>query len=200
MEWHFQNDYVSTYAFHEHRERAPHLEQDAHRHRLLAAFELIKSLPDWNEPQQYWVSDLGCGDGGLLQLLKGEKTQVWGYDFCPANRDGWKDRGVEDVTTFKDWTTHDITLGDVVVLTEVLEHLRDPHAELRWLYGAKQHGSPAVDYIVASSPWHEDNLHHAAEHNWAWDMEGYEKLFTSTGWKIRSHTQSEWSQLIVAER
>src|SRR5678815_91487 len=167
MEWNLNKPHVSTADYHKDRERAPHLEQDEHRHRLLAAFELIKGLPDWDQPLRYYVSDLGCGDGGLLQLLKSEGATCWGYDFCPANREGWKERGLEDVTTFKDWTTHhEILLGDVVVLTEVLEHLRDPHAELRWIHNSPpSNWAGAVEYIVASSPWHEDNLHHASEHN-----------------------------------
>jgi 2-polyprenyl-3-methyl-5-hydroxy-6-metoxy-1,4-benzoquinol methylase len=190
-EWKLFGDtsYVSTFEFHEHRERAPHLEQDAHRHRLLAALELIRSIPGY---RRMTVSDLGCGDGGLLQLLTEDKIDCWGYDFCPANAAGWIERGVTGVAV--DWVKRGYTAGDIVVLTEVLEHLEEPHQQLRKLYNL------GARWIVASSPMNEDAQAHAEEHAWAWDWDGYEQLLTGAGFKVVSHTNSLWSQLILAGR
>src|SRR5690349_11844052 len=100
---------VATFEFHEHRERAPHLEQPIHHDRLMKAAEFVEeaaelwlgSHPDTEDPRmpgqprRVYVSDLGCGDGGLLQVLgQDPNLAAWGYDFAPANRAGWSERGV----------------------------------------------------------------------------------------------------------
>jgi hypothetical protein len=65
--------HVSTAAFHADRERAPHLEQPAHWARLQRARLFVgdasRALLDAGHTTLVSVSDLGCGDGGLLQLL-----------------------------------------------------------------------------------------------------------------------------------
>lgn len=173
---------VSTFAFHEHRERAPHLEQEWHRARLLRAAELVRGL----EPAS--VVDLGCGDGGLLSLLDG--IAAWGYDFQPSNQEAWEERRVRAdlVDVFApdarvDW-------GQVAVMTEVLEHLADPHGALARIAGR-------VKYVVASSPWNETGDAHCAEHAWAWDEDGYRALFEAH-FDVVHHERVDWSQLVVA--
>jgi trans-aconitate methyltransferase len=166
---------VSTFEFHEHRERAPHLEQEGHRPRLLKAQEYVCSVLD--EECTHTVSDLGCGDGGLLSLLKDE-CECWGYDFQPSNRDGWKERGVSAVALDafgRDWSF--VKFGSVVVTTEVLEHLADPHGTVRWIQRNCQ-------WLVASSPAFETAQNHDPCHAWAWDMEGYRNLFLQAGFKV----------------
>src|SRR5687767_4559878 len=81
---------VSTFEFHEHRPRAPHLEQPIHRPRLEAAAVLVKVAANLGGKT---LADLGCGDGGLLQPTAGV-VEGWGYDFCPANAAGWDERNV----------------------------------------------------------------------------------------------------------
>lgn len=177
--------YVSTAAFHAGRERAPHLEQDMHQARLVRCAELIRCLYPFS------VVDLGCGDGGLLELLAQEdpEVQAWGYDFQPSNQAGWQQRGVtaelRDVFNDRDvprW-------GEVAVLTEVLEHLADPHGVLEWV------AHNAV-FVVASSPHGETAEHHAAEHAWAWDMLGYATMI-GEHFHVMRHEQLDWTQLIV---
>src|SRR3954447_24891826 len=93
---------VSTGEFHADRERARHLEDPIHRGRLTVAAELVRHAVslrrgrEWgSDADPVTVSDLGCGDGGLLSLLAGEPGLVaWGYDFCPANAAGWAERDV----------------------------------------------------------------------------------------------------------
>lgn len=192
---------VNTFEFHEHRERAPHLEQPDHAHRLYAARDLLRhavaELTDSGKPtldEQITVTDLGCGDGGFLSLIRDDflPVEAWGYDFAPANQAGWFERGI--VAYPHDWTDHTLGVGDIVILTEVLEHLKDPHGELRWLLE-----TPA-QYVVASSPAYE-TLESAVDcHAWAWDFPGYEDLFKNNGWTILSHQLSHWSQLVLATR
>lgn len=201
MEWRNPSSDVHTFKFHEHRERAAHLEQAGHRHRLEAAFALVKMASEGLPETR--VSDLGCGDGGLLQLVKERmpNAQAWGYDFHPASEAGWVERGVTaySADVFNDSIfPQRLELGNIVVMTEVLEHLRDPYDVLRKLRNEKYGDETAVTYIVASSPRHETAESHDACHQWVWDWVGYEALFIACGWKVERHMASDWSQLILA--
>lgn len=193
---------VSTAAFHADRARAPHLEQPEHRGRLLAAAEyvwhaagLLAGTPGRADPV-VGVSDLGCGDGGLLSLLAcGPRTAVllraWGYDLCPANASGWAERGVDGrlLDVFgDDWES--VRLGDVAVVTEVLEHLADPHAALRWLGGR-------CPYLVASSPRTETGESHDPCHAWAWDGDGYRALIESGGYAVLARREVGPFQVVL---
>jgi hypothetical protein len=178
--------YVATAAFHADRDRAPHLEQPDHRPRLLRAAEVVRAL------QPTSVVDLGCGDGGLLSLLKAEPAiPAWGYDFQPSNRAGWAERGV-DAELRDVFNSLDVPRwGQCAVLTEVLEHLSTPGLSLTWV---GQH----VDSVVASSPWNEGAHYHPEEHAWAWDVTGYRALFEEAGFEVLHHEQIGWSQIIAA--
>ena len=190
--------YVSTAEFHADRERAPHLEQEWHRPRLERAAQFIQRFGAVNPVT---VSDLGCGDGGLLQLLDGmlEVSASWGYDFAPANAAGWRERQVtaEALDVFgADWGQ--VLFGDVVVMTEVLEHLADPHRVLRLLKesGDREHGF--VSGLVVSSPWNEGPGNHSPEHAWAWDRDGYAAMITAAGWTVVRHDTVGLFQVVSA--
>jgi 2-polyprenyl-3-methyl-5-hydroxy-6-metoxy-1,4-benzoquinol methylase len=190
----FEGDvpFVSTAEFHRDRERAPHLEQSAHVARLYAAAEFVRKVG-----KGLTVSDLGCGDGGLLSLIMGDVHFAWGYDFQPSNAEGWAQRGVNasQLDVFNgDWD--EVAFGNVVIMTEVLEHLADPHGILRRL-----HAEQNVNHIVASSPRNETPESHSPEHAWAWDPAGYAKLFEDTGWHVTQHAiPDHYFQVILAER
>lgn len=183
-EWKLFNDetpYVSTFAFHEHRDRAPHLEQADHRKRLETCARLIRDL----NPAS--VVDLGCGDGGLLSLIS--DIPSWGYDFQPANTGGWilravtaEQRDVFNAFDVPQW-------GELAVMTEVLEHLADPHAVVEWV-------SRNCGLVVASSPKDETGDRHGDCHAWAWDMDGYRALF-DPHFEVINHFGLDWSQILV---
>ena len=188
--------HVSTFAFHEHRDRAPHLDQVGHRPRLLAARDLVVEARGLLDTEVPTLVDLGCGDGGLLSLVQGLFEEAWGYDFCPANAAGWTERGVD--AEFLDVFNGDrslVQLGDVVVMTEVLEHVADPHGVVRWL-----HDDPRPAFLVCSSPWDETDVYADACHAWAYDRDGYRELFEGIGWQVLRHTDSGRYQLLLAGR
>lgn len=187
-------DYT-TAAWYEGREVAPHVDQDAHRGRLEIAARFINELSWANEIENivpFSLSDLGCGDGGLLTLLD-RRIDAWGYDLAPANVEAAKTRGVDvrygDVVN----DFESLWLGDIVVMTEFLEHVVDPHQYLRQL------ADKGVRYIIASSPYLETLESHYEFHAWCWDREGYDALLNQAGYEV---TRAEtWSifQVVMGE-
>jgi len=173
------------------RPHCNHLEapSNAHTARLQAAAALASEAA--NDVSGY-VVDLGAGDGALLSLLDyGLKDVSYGYDIIHA--DAEYARRVRGVTVYErnvSATLDETPLGPVVVLTEVLEHLADPHGFL-----AKLAQRDTVKFVVASSPHSETPERHEWNHAWAWDAEGYLAMFTAAGFEVAAHQLVEWSQL-----
>jgi hypothetical protein len=179
---------VSTAEFHADRPRARHVDDPHHRPRLLKAAEYVREaaalLP---HPS---VSDLGCGDGGLLSLLP--DIEAWGYDFQPSNADGWAERGVKAETLDVFGADEDrVRFGSISVATEVLEHISDPMGAVRWIAARSK-------YLVASSPWVETAKNHDDCHAWAFDPMGYQELLTSAGLAILRHELVGNFQIVLA--
>lgn len=187
---------VSTFEFHAERERAPHLEQGWHRVRLLRAADLIREAAAML-PGPVGVSDLGCGDGGLLSVIHHDlNLDCWGYDFQPSNQDGWAERGVQaEALDVFNGGQDKACVGDIAVVTEVLEHIADPHGALRWI---AQH----AQFLVASSPALENDVHHDECHAWAWDVDGYRQLVEDAGFEVLVHELivNGTTQILLARR
>jgi hypothetical protein len=187
---------VSTREFHEGRDRAAHLEQEGHRERLMYAAHLVATAAAQIEGGSVTVSDLGCGDGGLLSVVGQSEhvTDSWGYDFCPANQQGWAERGIKATALdVFNGNRSQVALGDVTVMTEVLEHLADPHGVLRWV---GMHSS----YVVVSSPAMENDIYHDACHAWAWDVPGFRQLVEGAHFEVLVHELcvEDTTQIILA--
>jgi hypothetical protein len=195
-EWRFfEGDipHVSTAEFHADRERAQHLEQPHHKPRLYRAAELV--MLAFHQVRLGTVSDLGCGDGGLLSLLQDNHgIKCWGYDFAPANTAGWVERGIsaQGLDVFGA-DRKNIRFGDLTVVTEVLEHIADPHGAVRWI-------GENSKWIVASSPYVEGPWGHDECHAWAWDPAGYRALIEQGGFQIIEHNDLNPFQLILGRR
>jgi SAM-dependent methyltransferase len=187
--------HVSTAEFHEHRERAPHLEQPVHRPRLDTAAELVRDALGRLGPASRSVSDLGCGDGGLLSLLQADEgVSCWGYDFQPSNQAGWRERGVRAYPYDAFGAGRDrVQFGNVAVMTEVLEHLATPHEVVRWVALRSR-------FVVASSPWTETPESHDECHCWCWDQDGYRALIEQGGFTVLRHETVGQFQLILGEQ
>lgn len=155
------------------------------------------------------VVDIGAGDGALLALpqlgIDGSDYAMTGYEIIPdsvrvARYDRMVDVHLANVTREASerldtpFTRHvcKATRGTrLVVCTEMLEHLENPHDFVRWL-------SNRCAWIVASSPHSETAERHEPNHAWAWDREGYTELFNNNGFVVHQVTDVEWSQVIVA--
>jgi hypothetical protein len=182
--------HVSTADFHAHRERARHLDDPFHQPRLFKASEYVRAAARMHPHPT--VSDLGCGDGGLLSLVQDE-VEAWGYDFAPANAAGWAERGVkaEQLDVFGADSSR-VRFGVITVVTEVLEHLTDPGAALAWI---REHSR----FLVASSPWIENDLRHDECHAWAFDKAGYRDLIAGAGFRVLRHAEVGGFQVVLAE-
>lgn len=181
----------STPEWYAGRERAPHVDEALHRPRLMVAAELVRQYAyQWNA---HTVSDLGAGDGGLLQLLAGDDLECWGYDLQQSNVDGAAERGVD--VTLADVFNDQITIGQIVVCTEMLEHLVDPHRFVGWL-----HDGTLARALVASSPHTETAEDHYGFHLWAWDCQGYKEMIESGGWRVTTIRTTGMFQVVLAVR
>ena len=120
------------------------------------------------------LSDLGCGDGSLLGLLRDlEDVRMWGYDAGLANLEQGRAHGLD--VREADLLKGSLEYGEMVTASEVLEHMVDPHGFLAELPG---------NVLVVSSPSLETDTWHYVHHAWAWDLEGYAELVTKAGWRV----------------
>jgi SAM-dependent methyltransferase len=190
MEWKFFDgeSEFTTARWYQDRDAAHHLEESTHEQRLVNSAWLVKQAIEMGAKT---AVDLGCGDGGLLQLLKNMGIKSWGYDLMPKNIDyAVNIRGVD--ARYTDFNSDDIEYGDIAIMTEVLEHMIDPHKILREL---------PSKYLVVSSPYNETDTNHYEFHLWAWDKEGYDNLIQQGGYKIINKVYSAgWSQVVLGVR
>lgn len=176
----------TTAEWYQGRDRAPHLEQQLHRPRLLKSASLIAQAAAAFRHRT--VVDLGAGDGGLLSLL-GPALKSWGYDLAPANVEAARSRGVD--VRLADVLTDTIQWGDIAVATEMLEHLVDPHTFVKTIFGN-------AEALVASSPWTETPDSHYEFHTWCWDEVGYRELMEQAGWRVAGHGRVSMFQVLLA--
>jgi hypothetical protein len=180
-----QDGFPSTYEFHAERPAVDHLSEAGHRRRLLTVVELIEGL----DPQPTSWIDYGCGAGGLLSLVGGI-TNKRGFDFhLPAVQLGRNHGRPVEYLNFA-WA-NELPHTDLATMTEVLEHLDDPHGFLEGL---------PCERLIASVPVNETPDAHCEEHVWAWDRAGFAAMLRDAGFEVRSHIDDGSSQYVVAER
>lgn len=175
--------------FYREREAAHHMEQWGHRDRLLKVLDYAIIARD--ELGCNTFSDMGCGDGGWVQVATEHGLNAWGYDMQPDNiRHALEKRKVDvRLTNFE--TDDTIEFGDCAAYSEVLEHISDPHKAVR--------DCPSR-VIIASSPYHETKDAHYEFHNWAWDEEGYAALIEQGGYTVIKQENVWLSTVILAVR
>ena len=141
------------------------------------------------------MQDVGAGNGGFLwELKKRHVVDAWGYDLMPENIE--HAQKVYDVdVSFMDVTKGVLPFSDIVVATEILEHLVDPHGMVGQLRSVSRR------FIVASSPAFETPVKHYEYHLWCWMADSYVRMFERAGWKILRHyiTPENGTQFILAE-
>lgn len=168
----------STVAFFREHPWVPPEAQAGHRERTAMAARLIRSVVTEYAPAS--ISDLGCGDGSLMHMIRDLPVELWGYDAGAQNVAKARAKGLN--VTECDFLDGDVTFGELVVCCEVVEHLARPHDFLREL--------PAK-LLVLSSPSAETDEWHYADHTWAWDFEGYAELAGGAGWHVEGHVECD---------
>jgi SAM-dependent methyltransferase len=118
------------------------------------------------------VTDLGCGDGSLLAMLPG--ARAWGYELGAGDVEHARRRGLD--VRQADILDGRLEYGDLLIASEVLEHLEDPAAFLAAL--------PLDRVLIASSPSCETGTWFNPIHSWAFDLGGYRELMESGGWRV----------------
>lgn len=109
-------------------------------------------------------ADLSCGNGEIIKSFPLDTTYLG--DFAPGYQ----------LTGPLEETIKQISLVDVYVCSETLEHVEDPALVLSQI---KEY-SRSLMLTTPIENW-EDSL---AEHYWSWDREGVEVLLRNAGWEI----------------
>jgi hypothetical protein len=139
---------------------------------MLAAGDQITSL-----------TDLGCGDGSLLAAIGQQPGVVmWGYEIGAGDVAHARSRGLE--VRRADILADKLDYGDLIIASEVLEHLADPEGFLKGLPQAPRRQYAPGQFLLTSSPSLETGDWHNPIHAWAWDTEGYRDLLERSGWRV----------------
>jgi predicted TPR repeat methyltransferase len=182
-----------TPEWHATREAAHHIDEPWQAMRMLISRAFVEYLHRFHNVRA--LLDLGCGDGGFLESLN-HLTGLTrtGVDLSPkAVQWAVEQRGVNASLLDFIGKKEEIAAADCTVLTEVLEHLCDPHGLLRFLAESKK-----AKYIVASSPINETQENHYEFHLWAWDNDGYNALLTGNGWAVLKKVVIDGFQVVIA--
>lgn len=159
----------------------------------------------WIKPQS--VIDPACGDGSIVLAADRQYgiERAWLSDLSQPSIAGLVER-LEGA--HPNWSMAQTPIGraleiageyDVIVLTEILEHLWNPDQLLK-------DAAKKARYLVASSPeMRPGQVDVNPEHQWMFDRDGYRGLLGGNGWAIRQYTHLNFPyeydfQIWVAER
>ena len=148
--------------------------------------QVTASLIAWLGPDT--VLDPACGDGSIVAAAHG-MVPIAGAVLADLSRPNFYYVGTEmrsmlpenlrvSCATLEE-TLEEPNSYDLVVLTEILEHVEDPVAVLKM---ARRRATR----LVASSPiFHVDDptIDPNPEHLWQFDRDGYAEIMREAGWK-----------------
>jgi len=141
------------------------------------------------------VADIGCGDGSLLEFLADRRhARGWGMDISRRGVEAAQRRGIDCVVG--DVTNSEFALPrqfDVIVISEVLEHVADPERVLRRL---RQSGAQKLIVTIPNTGYIEHRLRllfgrfpvqwlfHPGEHLRFWTIQDFRVTATATGFLV----------------
>jgi 2-polyprenyl-3-methyl-5-hydroxy-6-metoxy-1,4-benzoquinol methylase len=129
----------------------------------------------WLKPET--VCDPACGDGSIVEAAHQLSWIETAYlsDISKPNIERVKLLDVAGDLVADVGNALDMMVdADVIVLTEILEHVEDPDSLVR---EARVHGK----YLVASSPLNETSSGNH-EHIWGFSKQDYSDMLTGAGW------------------
>lgn len=123
------------------------------------------------------VTDLGCGDGGLLEVITNTSLgiRLAGIDLSKANVDYAKEHRPYLNIIHEDFTSIDKISSEVITCCETLEHLDDPKKLLKAL---------DCKFLITSVPMNENARRNSPYHIWAWNEQEFQKTLKDCGFKI----------------
>lgn len=113
------------------------------------------------------IADLSCGDGAIVNSTDHLWDRIYLGDLSK--------NGFADYQGPIEKTIHLIPHVDMFVLSETIEHVKEPGALLMKI-------REKTDHLVLSTPhgeWHTQN----PEHYWGWDLSGIAYLLREAGFK-----------------
>ena len=168
----------STLLFFQEHPWVPPAHQEGHAQRTAMTADMIRKVSAQYELRT--LSDLGCGDGALLDLIRDLPVQMWGYDAGEQNVAVARAKGLD--VRQADILASSLEYGDLITCCEVLEHLADPHGFLNRMPGNR---------LVITSPSAETADWHYVHHAWAWDLDGYAALASGAGWHVKMQVECD---------
>jgi hypothetical protein len=155
-----------------------HTRWDEHRVRVQETIQFVAGLSIGHG----WESgiDLSCGDGAIMLGLKRAGVVRTAY---------LGDRAWAHHLDVIGELEHTIPLStapsriqyDVMVMSETIEHLRDPDCVLRLAHDL-------ADWLVVTTPVGETTERHGnPEHYWSWDVSDVKEMLITAGWNPVEH-------------
>jgi SAM-dependent methyltransferase len=142
-----------------------------HRRLLVTLARAIEQNLEWD--RRYSVLDVGSGNKPYYPLLAPYAGRYAGVD--PSATTASDVRGVAEMLPFRD------DCADVVLATQILEHVGDPLATLREWHRTLRPGG-----LVFASTHGTSYYHPIPTDHWRWTHTGLRKLFTEAGFRVRS--------------
>lgn len=149
------------------------------------------AIAAWTKPET--VLDPACGDASIVRALRGlhplrsvHLSDISAPQMEELQQDPWPEASYLTGDALS--IVNALDTFDLIILTEILEHLDDPES---LLLAARRHAST----LVASSPLGEHDFH-SHEHVWGWDREGYQEMLESTGWTPTSYMELDFTDPI----
>jgi 2-polyprenyl-6-hydroxyphenyl methylase/3-demethylubiquinone-9 3-methyltransferase len=124
---------------------------DSHSHLLPCVSELLKDVPAGAS-----VLDMGCGNGSFISQFQNHGWKLFGTDFSPTGIEIARKNfpGIDFFLANSSAPTGDLLerVGrvDVIVSTEVIEHLYDPRGFLRNAYTLLK----SDGIVILTTPYH----------------------------------------------
>jgi len=160
----------------------------------VARTNVTAGLIAWLKPHS--VLDPACGDGSIVLAA----DRIYGIErisLSDISRPNIETLPIAPGTEGVEVWCHSIETAivasrtvDVIVLTEILEHLPDPDSIL---VGAREKAT----WLVASSPeMRPGQMDTNAEHLWQFDGDGYVEMLQGAGWRPFHKTHMAFPDLV----
>jgi len=184
----FDTPKYNNIEFYKDIEMTDHINQFNHSLRLYISIAYILWVAKFNNIKT--IGDFGCGNGGLIEFLSHNlpNIKIYGYDLIPANVAEAQRRSLD--VKLKDFICEKIDYPDLLILTEILEHLAEPRIFLQKI--------PKGTFIMATVPFGETLNSHWQHHLWIWDGDSFFKMIEECGFKILQRGSIYTIQIVVA--